>query len=147
MPEQFKPGDRVYVVDTGLAALREVMRNATGQEPAPNHHGTVEEVQDSGSVLIYFDDGVGAPYPAADVRHLDKAADRSSGLRAAATVATGDVEAAAVEAEVTVERVDKYTIVVDGARISASEEQELRIRALSVDEQRRLASIFGGVDG
>lgn len=66
----FKPGDRVYVTDPGLAAMRDIMRRATGVEPAPNHHGTVEEVWDSGSVLIYFDDGVGAPYPADEVRHL-----------------------------------------------------------------------------
>ena len=70
----FKKGDRVYVIDVGLAAMRNIMRNATGVEPAPNHHGTVEEVWDSGSVLIYFDDGVGAPYPAADVRHLSEQA-------------------------------------------------------------------------
>lgn len=67
---EFKPGDRVYVTDPALAQLREIMRNATGQEPTPNHHGTVEEVWDSGNVLIYFDDGCRAPYPADEVRHL-----------------------------------------------------------------------------
>lgn len=66
----FKHGDRVYVTDPGLAQMREIMRNATGQEPKPNHHGTVEEVWDSGSILIYFDDGVGAPYPEHEVRYL-----------------------------------------------------------------------------
>lgn len=66
----FKPGDRVYVTDPALAQLRAIMRNATGQEPSPNHHGTVEEVWDGESVLIYFDDGVGAPYPVDEVRHL-----------------------------------------------------------------------------
>ena len=67
---EFQPGDRVYVTDPALAQLREIMRSATGEEPKPNHHGTVEEVWDSGSILIYFDDGVGAPYPADEVRHL-----------------------------------------------------------------------------
>lgn len=66
----FKHGDRVYVTDPGLAAMRDIMRTATGVEPAPNHHGTVEEVWESGDVLIYFDDGVGAPYSADEVRHL-----------------------------------------------------------------------------
>jgi hypothetical protein len=62
-------GDRVYVTDEGLASLREIMRQATGQEPPPNHHGTVEEIWEDGSVLIYFDEGgveaagTSAPYP------------------------------------------------------------------------------------
>jgi hypothetical protein len=68
--QKFKPGDRVYVTDPALAQLRAIMRNATGREPAPNHHGTIEEVWDGGEVLIYFDDGGGAPYPADEVRHL-----------------------------------------------------------------------------
>lgn len=66
----FKHGDRVYVTDPALAALRDIMRNATGSEPPPNHHGTVEEVWEDG-VLIYFDDGSGASYPFNEVRHLD----------------------------------------------------------------------------
>jgi hypothetical protein len=70
MHEPFKPGDRVFVTDPGLAQLRAIMRDATGQEPKPNRHGVVEGVWDNGSVLIYFDDGGGAPYPAAEVRHL-----------------------------------------------------------------------------
>ena len=68
---EFKSGDRVFVTDPALASLRAIMRNATGQEPKPNHHGTVEEVWDNGSILIYFDDGVGAPYPVDEVRHLE----------------------------------------------------------------------------
>jgi hypothetical protein len=67
----FNHGDRVYVTDPALAQLRAIMRNATGEEPKPNHHGTVEEVWESGSILIYFDDGSGAPYPASEVRHLN----------------------------------------------------------------------------
>lgn len=66
----FKPGDRVFVTDPALAQLRAIMRSATGVEPAPNHHGTVEEVWESGNILIYFDDGGGAPYPADEVRPL-----------------------------------------------------------------------------
>ena len=68
----FKAGDRVYVTDPALAQLRAIMRNATGVDPKPNHHGTVEEVWGNHSVLIYFDDGGGAPYPIAEVRHLAK---------------------------------------------------------------------------
>ena len=74
---EFKPGDRVYVIDPGLAQLRAIMRRATGVEPAPNHHGTVDEVWDDGLVLISFDseDGPGqgscAPYPPESVRHLE----------------------------------------------------------------------------
>lgn len=71
MSHEIKPGDRVYVTDPGLAALREIMRQATGQEPAPNHHGTVEEVHDDGTIEIIFDDGQWAPYPAAQTRHLE----------------------------------------------------------------------------
>ena len=75
----FKPGDRVYVTDPGLAELRAIMRSA-GHEPFPNHHGTVNEVWDDGQILIYFDNedgpglGGGAPYPVAEVRHLTEAA-------------------------------------------------------------------------
>ena len=68
----FKPGDRVYVTDPGLAQLRRIMRDATGEEPAPNHHGTVDEVEGD-QVLINFDDGVCAPYPTAETRHLTEA--------------------------------------------------------------------------
>lgn len=68
---EFKRGDRVLVTDPALANLREIMRQATGREPTPNHHGTVYEVWDDGAtILIYFDDGVGAPYPAAEVERL-----------------------------------------------------------------------------
>lgn len=68
----FKPGDRVYVIDAGLASLRKIMRDATGREPAPNHHGTVSAGpwESPGSVLIEFDEGGAAPYPTGDVRRL-----------------------------------------------------------------------------
>jgi hypothetical protein len=67
----FKKGDRVYVTDPALARLREIMRSATGQEPAPNHHGTVEDPEfGGGQILIYFDDGGSAPYPESQIRPL-----------------------------------------------------------------------------
>ncbi len=78
MSETFSVGDRVYVTDPGLAQLREVMRRATGSEPAPNHHGTVEEVFDDGTVLITFDEGGveaagnSSPYPPGEVRRLGR---------------------------------------------------------------------------
>ena len=78
MSDTFSVGDRVYVTDPGLAQLREVMRRATGSEPAPNHHGTVEEVFDDGTVLITFDEGGveaagnAAPYPPDEVRLLGR---------------------------------------------------------------------------
>jgi hypothetical protein len=51
------------------------MKQVTGEEPSPNHHGTVEEIWDNGNtLLIYFDDGGGAPYPVEDVRHLTEEA-------------------------------------------------------------------------
>lgn len=62
----FTKGDRVWVNDPALAAMREIM-SRYGHEAKPNHYGTVEEVWDSGDILIHFDDGVGAPYPAIDV--------------------------------------------------------------------------------
>lgn len=62
-------GDRVMVTDPGLAMLRKIMREATGTEPHPNHHGTVRRVR-HGLVYIDFDDGVEAPYPLDEVRHL-----------------------------------------------------------------------------
>ncbi|NDL60201.1 hypothetical protein [Phytoactinopolyspora mesophila] len=68
----FKSGVRVYVLDEGLAQLRALMRQATGIDPKPNHHGPIAEVWDD-DVLIHFDDGSGAPYPPALVRHLKEA--------------------------------------------------------------------------
>lgn len=66
-----KRGDRVYVTDAGLAELRAIMRQATGQEPPPNHHGTVELVE-AETILIVFDDGVAAPYPPEEVRLISE---------------------------------------------------------------------------
>lgn len=73
MTSKFNKGDRVGVSDPALAQMRAIMRSATGEEPAPNHHGTVEEVWDSGDILIHFDDGCGAPYPEREVYRLDGA--------------------------------------------------------------------------
>ena len=61
---RLKKGDRVSVNDPVLAQLRAIMRQATGQEPKPNHIGTIEDPAfGQGEVLIYFDDGSSAPYP------------------------------------------------------------------------------------
>lgn len=72
---QFKPGQRVYVIDEGLSRLNQIM--GISDHEATNNKGTVatdEEGQDiyadSGMVLINFDDGGGAPYPVEDVRPL-----------------------------------------------------------------------------
>lgn len=74
MGDDFKPGDRVYVVDPGLRQLRQIMRSG-GYKPFPNHHGTVQEVEE-GLVEIWFDneDGEGLGqcsfYPLGEVRHF-----------------------------------------------------------------------------
>ena len=65
----FQHGDRVYVTDPGLAELRAMMRQF-GHDPAPNHHGTVDYVEGD-LVVITFDDGNAAPYPADEVRPED----------------------------------------------------------------------------
>ncbi len=76
MATEFAPGDRVYVIDPGLAQLREIMARATGEEPPPNNQGTVEELWEDETLLIVFDaDGVegagnAAPYPVSEVRLL-----------------------------------------------------------------------------
>lgn len=67
--QAFKPGDRVQVIDVGLARLREIMRSSTGEEPPPNHHGSVYRVEGD-EILINFDDGGCAPYPRQEVRPL-----------------------------------------------------------------------------
>lgn len=69
--EDFKPGDRVYVDDPFLGQLRAIMRNELGEEPPPNHVGTVESVRADGTVDIVFDDGGAlAPYPSSQTHHL-----------------------------------------------------------------------------
>ena len=76
MTSKFSVGDRVYVTDPALAHMRAIMRQATGVEPSPNHHGTIDEVYDDGMLLIVFDEGGiegagnAAPYPPHEVRML-----------------------------------------------------------------------------
>lgn len=41
-------------------------------------------------------------------------------------------------------RIDKYTVEVDGNRVSANESQEARLRAMSSDERARFVAIMGG---
>lgn len=71
----FNPGDRVYVDDSALKALRDIFEKYESSDAPPNHHGTVDEDQegyeDSGMVIITFDDGGAAPYPYADVHLLN----------------------------------------------------------------------------
>jgi hypothetical protein len=62
--------ERVEVLDEDLAQLREIMRQATGREPAPNHHGTVERIDDGIAYILFDDTGQLAPYPLAQVRRL-----------------------------------------------------------------------------
>jgi hypothetical protein len=55
----FEVGDRVEVLDEGLAKLRAIVPGAP-----PNHHGVVEEIWSDGNLLIIFDDTEqSAPYP------------------------------------------------------------------------------------
>ena len=67
---QLRPGDRVAVDDPALAELQRIFRDALGEEPAPNNEGTVEQAWDDGTLLIFFDDGGSAPYPATDARRI-----------------------------------------------------------------------------
>ncbi len=70
---QLQVGDRVAVDDAGLAELRRIMRDATGEEPPPNNEGVIEQVwARDGNVtcLIEFDNGGGAPYPASEIRRI-----------------------------------------------------------------------------
>lgn len=61
---RFSHGDRVYVLDEGLSALR-------GALPAP-HVGVVEATLDD-DVLISFNQGGCVPYPENTVRPLMQA--------------------------------------------------------------------------
>jgi len=70
MAPSFAPGDRVAVDDPALAQLRRIYSDATGTEPAPNNEGVVNEVSDDGTLIINFDDGGCAPYPAAQARKI-----------------------------------------------------------------------------
>ena len=50
MNEELKKGDAVEVLDEGLEMLRSFM----GPNAKPNHHGTVAEIWDDGTVLVEF---------------------------------------------------------------------------------------------
>ncbi len=66
---QLGAGDQVAVDDPELAQLAEILA-AAGEEPAPNNEGVIGGVYEDGSLLIVFDDGVAAPYPATAVRRI-----------------------------------------------------------------------------
>ena len=65
-----KPGDRVADLDPGLAQMRDIMRNATGVEPEPNHYGVVREISDD-TAYIDYDDGLYAPCPLTQLAKLE----------------------------------------------------------------------------
>ncbi len=50
MTEELKIGDKVEVMDAGLEMLRQLM----GPKARPNHHGTVAELWDDGTILVEF---------------------------------------------------------------------------------------------
>ena len=62
-------GDRVRVDDPFLAALREIMRSS-GEEPKPNHHGTVTNVGRYEITITFDDGGATAAYPSHLVEKL-----------------------------------------------------------------------------
>ena len=70
-----RSGDRVYVDDPALAQLRDIVRRETGEEPEPNHQGTIDHIYD-GMAYIIFDSDEGeamgncAPYPLTQVHLL-----------------------------------------------------------------------------
>ena len=61
--------ERVEVLDEGLEQMREITRQL-GYEPKPNHHGTVEKIEDGLAYILFDDTGQLAPYPLAEVRGL-----------------------------------------------------------------------------
>ena len=68
-------GDKVEVMDVGLAQLRALMTQF-GDDPGPNNLGVVAEIWDDGTILVEFpigDDDLeehsqAAPYPPSQVR-------------------------------------------------------------------------------
>ena len=42
-----------------------------------------------------------------------------------------------------VERIDRYTIRVDGKTVIANEEQEVQIRAMTAEQRKRFLKIMG----
>ncbi|MEN0070589.1 MAG: hypothetical protein AAGC63_06225 [Propionicimonas sp.] len=68
MAADIRLGDRVEVLDPGLAELRRIMRQATGREPTPNHHGLLQEIDDETGYVLFDDTGQTAPYPLTALR-------------------------------------------------------------------------------
>ncbi len=74
---ELQVGDRVEVLDPGLANLRAILTKH-GLDPGPNNHGTVAEIWDDGTILVEFPVNKGeegehsqvAPYPASMVKRL-----------------------------------------------------------------------------
>lgn len=68
-------GDRVYVDDPALAQLRAIVNGMTGEEPEPNHHGTIDHIVDGWAYIIFDSDegeamGTCAPYSLCQVHPL-----------------------------------------------------------------------------
>lgn len=62
-----KVGDKVEVLDEGLATLRRLC-----PEMPPNHHGAVDRILENGDLLVLFDDTKQvAPYPPKLVAHRE----------------------------------------------------------------------------
>ena len=69
----FEIGDKVLVLDEGLAMLRKII----GPNAKPNHHGVVNRIMDNGDILVAFPIGDDdpeehsqvAPYPPSMVKH------------------------------------------------------------------------------
>lgn len=57
-----KVGDRVRVLDEGLAQIREIL-SRHGHEPAvPNDIGYIDEIENGFAFIIFDDSGQCAPY-------------------------------------------------------------------------------------
>jgi len=76
--DKLEVGDKVMVLDSGLAMLRAVMKSV-GADPGPNNLGWVAEFREGGDVLVRFPIGDDdpdehsqvAPYPRNMVRKHD----------------------------------------------------------------------------
>jgi len=49
-----------------------------------------------------------------------------------------------VRTVVTISRVDRYTLEIDGTRVRATADQEERLRAMAPDDLERFVRIMGG---
>jgi hypothetical protein len=75
--ENLKIGDKVEVMDAGLAMLNATMERITGKKQKPNNYGVVSEIEDGGkTILVEFPIGDDdpeehsqvAPYPSHQVK-------------------------------------------------------------------------------